>query len=403
MSARPAAEARLAIHGGRPVREALLPYGRQTVADEDIAAVTDVLRSDWITTGPKVGEFEGAIAERVGARYAVAYSSGTSALHGAARAAGITAGVEGITTPLTFCATSNALLYEGGTPVFVDVDRSSLTIDPDRVSAAITTRTRAILPVDYAGAPADLEPLVRLADRHGLTIIEDASHALGATYRGQRVGGISHMTVFSFHPVKHLTTGEGGMVTTNDPALADRLRRFRTHGIERGLPEYEKDGGWFYAMVELGYNYRISDIGCALGLAQVPRLEANLARRRAIAARYDEAFADLAGVTLPRPLAHTESAWHLYPVRITPPVERRAVYDALRAEGIGVNVHYIPVHLHPYYRERFGFSGGEFPAAEAAYRELVSLPMFHGMSDTDVEDVVTAVRKVMRYFEGARG
>ena len=240
--------------------------------------------------------------------------------------------------------------------------------------------------------------MLDLADRHGLVVIEDAAHALGATYHGRRVGSISHLCVFSFHPVKHLTTGEGGLVTTDDDELARRLRQFRSHGIDAGARGRYAEGPWYYEMTALGYNYRLTDIACALGLAQVPRLGANLMRRREIAARYFETLSGTPNLTLPQPLDEIGHAWHLYPVRIVPPVDRAEVFRALHAEGIGVNVHYVPVHLHPYYRDRFGYRGGECPHAEAAYHQLVSLPMFHGMTERDVDDVIAAVRKVMAHF-----
>lgn len=388
----------LAIHGGRPVRENLLPYGRQALTEEDVTSVVDVLRSDWITTGPKVAEFEEAFAAAADARYAVSFSSGTASLHAAVFAAGIEAGDEVITSPLTFCATANAVLYQGATPVFADVQGDTLTINPTEVERRVTERTAAILPVDYAGHPADLEALSAIADRHNLVMIEDAAHALGARYHGRQVGAIAHMTVFSFHPVKHLTTGEGGMVTTDDIRLADRLRAFRNHGIASDARTRQEGGQWYYEMTALGFNYRLPDIGCALGLSQLPRLAANVARRCDIAARYATALAGVPGLTLPTTATGVEHAWHLYPVRVDAGGDRSEVVRALRAEGLGVNVHYVPVHLHPYYRERFGYRGGECPIAEDAYARLISLPMFHAMADQDVEDVVTAVRKVMAYF-----
>ena len=388
----------LAIHGGPPVREALLPYGRQTLTEADVAAATEVLRSDWLTTGPKVAEFEEAIADYVDARHAVSFSSGTAALHAAVLAAGLKPGDEAITTPLTFCATANAALYGGGTPVFADVRDETLTIDPKEVERRITPRTKVLLPVDYAGQPADLDALLALADRHELIVIEDAAHALGAKYRSRMVGSISHMSVFSFHAVKHLTTGEGGMVTTNNGEFAQRLREVRNHGIDSDARARQADGQWHYEMTTLGFNYRLTDIACALGLAQLPRLPANLARRRAIAARYEKALTTVSSLALPIVEADVTSAWHLYPVRVDTSIDRAEVFNALRAEGLGVNVHYIPVHLHPYYRSRFGYRGGEFPIAETASGRLISLPMFHGMTDEDVDDVILAVEKVMNYF-----
>ncbi|MCS6802853.1 MAG: UDP-4-amino-4,6-dideoxy-N-acetyl-beta-L-altrosamine transaminase [Chloroflexota bacterium] len=388
----------LALFGGPPVRDRLLPYGRQTIDEDDIAAVVAVLRSEWLTTGPAVAAFEEAVAARVGARFAVAFSSGTAALHAAAFAAGLGPGDEAITTPLTFSATANCVLYQGATPRFADIRPLDLTLDPDRVAAAITPRTRAILPMDYAGHPADLDALRALAQRHGLLIIEDAAHALGAVSRGRPVGSLADITIFSFHPVKHVAAGEGGMAVTNDPALASRLRRFRTHGIVYGVDEREP---WRYDLVDLGFNYRLADLNCALGLSQLKKLDANLARRRAIAAAYREAFAGLPWLTLPRELPGMQSAWHLYPIRLnldTLRAGRAEIFRALRAEGIGVQVHYLPVHLLRLYRERFGYRPGAFPLAEAAYERLISLPLFPGMSDGDVADVIAAVTKVLRAY-----
>jgi perosamine synthetase len=391
----------LAVHGGTPVRKTLLPYGRQSIDEEDIQAVVETLRSDWLTTGPKIPEFEEAFAAWVGARYAVSFSNGTAALHGAAFAAGIGTGDEAITTPLTFAATANCVLYQNGTPVFADVAPDTLNLDPEFVSAKISPKTKALLPVDYAGHPADLDAMLEIADRHGLVMIEDACHALGAQYRGRRVGSIAHMTVFSFHPVKHLTTGEGGMVTTNNPAYADALRKFRNHGISSGARDRQQASQWHYEMVLLGYNYRLTDIACALGLSQLKKLEKNLKRRREIAARYTAAFREMPGICAPTVREEALPAWHLYPIRLDfarLSAGRADIFRALRAENIGVNVHYIPVHLHPYYRERFGYRGGEFPIAENAYESLISLPMFHGMSDEDAEDVIRAVELVVNFY-----
>jgi len=394
----------LAIDGGTPVRKTFLPYGRQSIDEADIQAVVDVLRSDWLTTGPKVLEFEEAFAAWVGAKYAVSFSSGTAALHGAAFAAGLKPGDEAISSPMTFAATANCVLYQGATPVFADVSPDTLNLDPEDCARRITSRTKAILAVDYAGHPADLDLFAALAEKHGLVVIEDACHALGAEYRGRKVGGISHMSVFSFHPVKHLTTGEGGMVTTDNPLFAETLRRFRNHGISSDARQRQQDGEWFYEMVLLGFNYRLTDIACALGIEQLQRLESNLARRREIAARYNAALAEIPGVVAPKVREDANPAWHLYPVRLQLEqmrTGRREIFRALRAENIGVNVHYIPVHLHPYYRDRFGHKPGACPVAEDAYERLLSLPMFHGMSDQDVEDVIRAVNKVMVTFSGS--
>jgi perosamine synthetase len=400
MSASPTKLETLAIDGGAPVRGTLLPYGRQSISEEDIQAVVEVLRSDWLTTGPKVGEFEDRFAAWVGAKYGISFSSGTAALHAVAFAAGLGPGDEAITTPMTFCATANCVLYQGAVPVFADVSADTLNLDPAEVDKLLSPRTKAILAVDYAGHPADLEALLALTRRNGIPLIEDACHALGASYRGKRVGSIADMTVFSFHPVKHLTTGEGGMVTTNDARLAETLRRFRNHGISTEARQRQASGQWNYEMVLLGFNYRLTDVACALGLSQLSNLAGNLARRREIAAHYSAAFRDVPQLIPPSVRAEANPAWHLYPIRVDLAkltVDRGQIFRALRAENIGVNVHYIPVHLHPYYRD-LGHSDGECPVAEAAYERLISLPMFHGMSDADVGDVVRAVNKVLSSY-----
>jgi perosamine synthetase len=391
----------LAIDGGTPVRKTLLPYGHQAIGEEDIQAVVSVLRSDWLTTGPKVAEFEEAFAAWVGAKRAVSFSSGTAALHGTAFAAGLKPGDEAITSPMTFAATANCVLYQGATPVFADVSPDTLNLDPAQVAERITARTKAVLPVDYAGHPADLDAIHEIAAGNGCIVIEDASHALGAEYKRRRAGSIADMTVFSFHPVKHLATGEGGMVTTDRADLAEALQRFRNHGISSDARQRQSAGQWHYEMVLLGFNYRLTDIACALGLSQLRKLDENLAHRREIAARYTAAFGDLEGVKVPTVRADITPAWHLYPIRVNPEkltADRGQIFRALRAENIGVNVHYIPVHLHPYYRDRFGYAAGAYPIAEDAYARLISLPMFHGMTDDDVDDVVRSVQKVIHHF-----
>jgi UDP-4-amino-4,6-dideoxy-N-acetyl-beta-L-altrosamine transaminase len=394
-------EKKLAIEGGRPVRQILLPYGHQSIGEEDIEAVVAVLQSDWITTGPKVIEFEEALAGRVGAKHAVAFSSGTAALHGAAYAADLKPGDEAITTPMTFCATANCILYQGATPVFADVTADTLNINPDEVANCITEKTKAILPVDYAGHPADLDTIRELAEKKNIIVIEDACHALGAEHSGRKVGAICDMTVFSFHPVKHITTGEGGMVATNEDDMAAKLRLFRNHGIEGDARQRQAKGKWYYEMADLGYNYRLTDIACALGLSQLRKLDENLSRRRKIADLYNAGLRDVPGLILPTVKNDVIPAWHLYPMRFDTSkfrVGRGEIFAALRAENIGVNVHYIPVHTHPYYRRSFGYEGGEYPVAEAAYETLISLPMFHSMSDEDGQDVIQAVEKVFRWY-----
>jgi len=397
----PTRTAKLAIEGGTPVRSTPLPYGKQWIDDEDIAAVVAVLRSDWLTTGPKVEEFETAFAAETGATYAVSFSSGTAALHGAAAVIGFRPGEEAITTPISFCASANCLLYCGARPVFADVEPDTLLIDPAEIERKITPQTRALLVVDYAGQPVASSEILELAEKHGLAVIEDACHALGARLEGRPVGGLSTLTAFSFHPVKHITTAEGGMVTANDRGLAEKLRRFRNHGINSDHRERERVGSWFYEMVDLGYNYRLTDLQCALGLSQLRKLERWLARRREIAAQYDAAFREFSAVHPLAVLPGVEHAYHLYVVQLDVNrlrASRAEVFAALRAEGIGVNVHYIPVHLHPYYRQRQGTTTGLCPLAEAAYERILSLPMFSSMRDQDVHDVIEAVHKVIAEY-----
>jgi perosamine synthetase len=394
-------DAKLAINGGTPVRETMLPYGRQWLGEDDIATVIEILRSDWLTTGPKVGEFERAFADLVDAKEAVAVSNGTAALHAAMYAVDIEPGDEVIVPPMTFAASANCVVFQGGTPVFADVDPDTLLIDPAQVKAKITPRTKAIIAVDYTGQPCDYDALRAIADQHNLTLVADACHALGGSYKGRPVGSLADLSTFSFHPVKHVTTGEGGMIATDDPDLAQRMRVFRNHGITRDHRQREQQGSWFYEMVDLGYNYRLTDIQCALGISQLRKLPDGVARRQEIARRYDSAFAVVPAV---EPLGMREDvshAYHLYMIQLDLDqlkVDRASVFTALRAEGIGVNVHYIPVHLHPFYRERFGTGPGLCPAAEAAYERLISLPMFPAMTDMDIGDVIKAIRKVMEYY-----
>lgn len=374
----------------------MIPYGRQTIDDADVEAVVEVLRSDWLTTGPKVQQFESAFAEIAGARHAVAVSNGTAALHAAAYAAGITADFEAIVPPMTFAASANCVRYQNGTVVFADVAPGTLLLDPERVAEAVTDRTRAIVAVDYTGQPADLAELRSIADDRRLILIEDAAHSLGATYRDRPVGSIADLTTFSLHPVKHITTGEGGVVTTNDDELARRLRLFRNHGIDSDHRQREQQGSWSYEMLDLGYNYRLTDIQCALGLSQLRHLSEWVARRRAIAAHYDEALRPLPL----DPIAvkpDREPSWHLYIVQLRLDelrASRAAIFQELREQGLGVNVHYIPVHYHPYY-QKLGWKRGAFPVAEAAYERLITLPLFPAMTDDDVARVIEAVSSVL--------
>lgn len=392
---------RLALDGGSPVRTVPLPYGQQEIDEDDIRAVTAVLRSAWLTTGPCVDAFEQAVTGFVGARYGVAVSSGTAALHAAMHALDIRPGDEVIVPPLTFVATANAVLFQGGTPVFADVNPDTLLLQPAHVETRLTSRTKAVIAVDYAGQPCEYETLRKICDRHGIALVADACHALGAQYKGRRVGTLADLTVFSFHPVKHITTGEGGLIVTNRADWAAAMRQFRNHGITTDHRQRAESGTWRYEMVTLGYNYRITDVQCALGTSQLQKVSAWLARRQKIAALYDEAFARVPAVTPLRLLGNRSHAYHLYVVQLNSEAlrtGRATIFNALRAEGIGVNVHYMPVHLHPYYQRRFGYRRGEYPVAEEAYTRMLSLPMSHGMSTHDVEDVVRAVHKIVTHY-----
>lgn len=391
----------LAIDGGLPVRQEILPYGRQWLDEDDIATVVEVLRSDWLTTGPKVAQFEQAFAAFVGSKEAVAVSNGTAALHAAMYVLGIGIGDEVIVPPMTFAASANCVVYEGGTPVFADVDKKTLLIDPNEIEAKITPRTKAIVAVDYAGQPCDYDALRTIADRHGLAIVDDACHAIGGSYKGRSVGSLADLNTFSLHPVKHITTGEGGVITTDDSELARRMRVFRNHGITTDHRQREKLGSWFYEMVDLGYNYRLTDFQCALGTSQLRKLRGWVTRRQEIAKHYDVAFAETPYVQPLGVRKEVSHAYHLYMIRLNSKQlqsKRADVFAALRAEGIGVNVHYIPVHLHPYYQKQFGTKRGDCPIAEAAYEQLLSLPVFPRMSNQDIEDAISAVFKVCQAY-----
>ncbi len=372
-----------------------IPYGRQTIDEDDIQAVCEVLRSDFLTTGPKIAEFEKTVAEYAGAKYAIAVSSGTAALHVACLAAGISKGDEVITTPITFAASANCVLYCGGIPVFADINPGTYNIDPEDIKRKITSKTKAIIPVHFAGQPCNLGAIHEIAAKNGLVVIEDAAHALGAEYKGKKIGGLSDMTVFSFHPVKHITTGEGGMVTTNDKKLYERLKLFRTHGITRDKDLMTRnEGGWYYEQLELGFNYRITDIQCALGISQMKKLDRFIDRRREIAAKYDEAFSDMEGIVISQQDEGCLNSYHLYVIQVTN-VPRIDAYDECRAKGLGVNVHYIPVYKHPYY-QRNGYAQVCCPNAEKVYKRLLSLPIYPSLTDEQIEYVISVVKGVAK-------
>ncbi len=373
--------------------ERSIPYGRQSITDDDIAAVVEVLRSDYLTTGPAVPAFEKALASAAGVRHAIALNSGTSALHAMYFAAGLGPGDEIITSPLTFAATSNAALYLGASVRFADVSPDTGNLDPSSVREALTDRTRLVVAVDYAGHPADYDPLQRITESAGIALLADAAHSLGASYHGRPVGTLALGSELSFHPVKPITTAEGGAVLTNDDGLAERTARFRTHGITKDPREIDPNvGAWHYEQHDLGFNYRLTDIQAALGRSQLTHLVDFITRRRAIATKYLAAFADLESLEMPVVRADVEPGWHLFVVRVAESGRRRAFFDRLRELGLGVQVHYVPVHHHPYYRE-LGFDAASCPVAVDYSSRAVSLPIFPSMMDDEVDAVIEAVRR----------
>ncbi len=388
---------KLAILGGPPVRATLLPYARQTITAEDIAAVGEALASDWITQGPAVARFERALAERAGVGHAVAFSSGTAALHAACWAAGLGPGDEAITTPLTFAATANAVVYQGAKPVFADIDGATLNLDPDAVKRAATGRTRALLPVDYAGLPCEYDRLLPLARDHGWTVIADAAHSFGGAYGDRPVGALADMTTLSFHPAKLITSGEGGAVVTDRPDLAERLRRMRHHGIRYG----DSARPWRYEIEMPGNNYRLTDFQSALGLSQLAKLDRFWERRDRLAHRYRERLAGSPFVELPALPADRRHGWHLFVVLLRLEclsADQDTILQALRAENIGATLHYPLVPGHPFYRERFGYGPGLCPVAESVERRLVTLPLFPSMTEQDQDDVLRALDKVFTHY-----
>ena len=371
----------------------MIPYGRQTIDEDDINAVVDVLKSDYLTTGPKIAEFEQAVASYTGAKYAVAISNGTSALHAGCFAAGIGQGDEVITTPLTFSSSANCVLYCGGTPVFADVDPYTYNIDPKDIRKKITDKTKAIIAVHLAGQPCDMDEIHSIAQEHNLIVIEDGAHALGSVYKGKKVGCLSDMTTFSFHPVKPITTGEGGMIMTDNEELYKRLVLFRSHGITRDNSMMTRnEGPWFYQQLDLGYNYRITDIQCALGCSQMRKLDKFLKRRRELVERYNNAFIECDNIVTPYQLPDTQSGWHLYIVQVKNH-DRKQVFETLRDKGIGVNVHYIPVYMHPYYREH-GYKDVHCANAEEIYSHIISLPLYPGLTDEQQDYVIDTLKQL---------
>lgn len=392
----------LAIFGGQPTREKYLSYGQQWIDESDIQIVVETLKSNYLTTGPKVREFEEKIAEYVGAKYAIAVVNGTAALHAACFAVGLKKGDEVITSPMTFAASANCVLYMGAKPVFADINAKTYNIDPIDIESKITEKTKAIIPVDFTGQAVDLDVVKEIAEKYNLIVIEDAAHALGTEYKGNKIGNLAHMTEFSFHPVKHITTGEGGAITTSDDELYKRLSLFRTHGIsrEKSLLVNKDQGSWYCEQLELGYNYRITDIQCALGISQFKKIDRFIHTRRKLVEKYNRYLLELDGVITPYEAEFSNSSWHLYIIQIELEkfkVGRKEIFEALKAENIGVNVHYIPVYYHPYYKN-LGYNKGLCPRAESLYERMITLPLFPKMTDNDLQDVVKALEKVLTYY-----
>ncbi len=391
-----------AICGGTPVRETKIFYGHQYLDQADYDAVVDVLKSDYLTCGPKINELEAKLCEITGAKYAVVCSNGTAALHMAAMAAGIGAGDELITTPITFAASANCALYCGGTPVFADINEKTYNIDPDSVEAHITPATKAVVAVDYTGQAVELDRLLAICKKHNLVLIEDGAHSIGTKYNGKGVGSIADMTTFSFHPVKTITGGEGGAVLTNSEEYYQKLLLVRAHGITRvpELMENEIDGPWYYEQVDLGYNYRMTDIQAGLIISQLNKLPMFSARRKELVARYNAAFEKNDAIIVQEEIPQSDTTRHLYILRLDPEkltINRREFFDALAAENVICNVHYIPVYYFPHY-ERLGYKKGLCPKAEKLYDEMITLPLYYGMSDQDCDDVIKAVEKIAKYY-----
>jgi len=392
-----------AIEGGKPVREKFLPYGTQWLDENEIEEVVDSIKSSWITTGPKMRRFEEDFKTFRGSKYAIAVNSGTAALHICTSSIDIIPGDEVITTPLTFVASANCVVYRGGTPILADIKRDTYNIDPDEIRKKITSKTKAIIPVHFTGQPCDMDEINEIAEEHDLFVIEDAAHAIDAEFKGKKVGNISDLTIFSFHPVKNMTTAEGGMVTTNNDDLNEKLLMFRTHGISKDANKrFGKSGGYEYDMQYLGYRYNLSELHSALGIHQLKKLESFQKRRREIVKIYNKELQSIEGITIPYVRKDVKHSWHLYIIQLdieNLQVSRDHIFKALREENIGVNVHYIPVHYHSYYQQKFGLKKGIVPNVEWLFPRIITIPLFPRMKDKDVYDVINALEKVLNYYK----
>ena len=392
-----------AIINGKPVRSSFLPPFRHSIGEEEINEVVDTLKSDWVTTGPKTFNFEDIFSKKVDSKYAIAVSSCTAALHLAIVALGIGEGDEVITTPFTFAATAEVVENEKAKPVFVDVEKDTYNIDPARIEEKITDKTRAIIVVHYAGHACEMDRIMDIAKKNDLYVIEDAAHAIGSKYNNKSIGSIGDVTCFSFYATKNITTAEGGMITTNNEELADKMRILSLHGISKDAwKRYSSEGSWYYEILYSGYKYNMSDLQASIGIHQIGKLDQMQKRREEIADKYNKSFAEIPQLTTPTVKNYATNAWHLYPVQVNDDllsINRNEFIEALKAENIGTSVHFIPLHLHPYYKEKYGFKGSSFPNAESLYNHEISLPIYPKMADEDVDDVISAVKKIINYYK----
>lgn len=392
-----------AIVNGKPVRSSFLHPFKHSIGQEEIDEVVDTLKSDWITTGPKTFKFEEIFFEYVNSKYAIAVNSCTAALHLAVIALGIGNGDEVITTPYTFAATAEVVINANAKPVFVDVEKDTYNIDPAKIEEKITDKTKAIIVVHYAGHACEMDKIMEIAEKYDLYVIEDAAHAIGSKYKDKKIGSIGDATCFSFYATKNITTAEGGMITTNRGDLADKMRILSLHGISKDAwKRYSSEGSWYYEIAYSGYKYNMSDLQASIGIHQMKKLDQMQKRREEIADMYNKSFGPIPQITTPTVKSYTTHAWHLYPIQVNSDllsINRNEFIEALKAENIGTSVHFIPLHLHPYYKEKYGFKGDDFPNAESLYQNEISLPIYPKMEDKDVEDVISAVKKIIDYYE----
>lgn len=391
-----------AIEGGKPIRDKFLPFSLPLIEQEEIDQVVDTLKSGWVTTGPKVKKFEQDFKDFGKAKFSLALGSCTAALHLALVALDIKENDEVITSPFTFVSTANVIVHQKAKPVFVDIDKDTYNIDAKKIEAAITDKTKAILPVHYAGHPCDMDEIMEIAKKHNLKVIEDAAHAVGAEYKGKRIGSIGDATCFSFYANKVMTTGEGGMLNTNDENIFNKASLYSLHGMDRDAwKRYSATGSWFYEVKAPGYKYNMTDIQASIGLEQLKKIDKLIESRGKIVKFYDASFKDMPEIIIPTAKEYVKHTRYIYPIRVKTDmlkIDRAQFIKALAAENIGTSVHFIPVHLHPFYRQKYGYKEGDFPIAENVYKELISIPLFPAMTEQDAQDVVDAIKKIIEFY-----